>query len=138
MLVESTFFEILLHAGFKSMRSTTTKILILATLAAFTLVACEKPNEPKSPKQILPAAPAASAKVSGHAPPGVQPGSHEDWCGGHQVPESLCTRCNPSIIPAFKATGDWCEGHGLPESQCLICNPELKIQRPPQSGEASP
>lgn len=72
------------------------------------------------------------ASTSQHAASGVEPGSHEDWCGEHGVPESLCTRCNASLIPAFKATGDWCEEHGLPESQCLRCNPELQIERPPR------
>ena len=67
-----------------------------------------------------------------HAPADVVPGSHEDWCGEHDVPESQCTRCNPSLVPAFKATGDWCPEHGLPESQCLQCNPDLKIERPPK------
>ena len=82
--------------------------------------------------------PAASAKSepsggSIHAAAGVTPGSHEDWCAEHQVPESQCTKCNPSLIAAFKATGDWCEEHGLPESQCLACNPDLKIVRPPRA-----
>jgi len=45
-------------------------------------------------------------------------------CGGHGVPEALCTRCLPALIPGFKAEGDWCEEHGLPESQCALCNPE--------------
>ena len=67
-----------------------------------------------------------------HAEAGVVAGSHEDWCGEHQVPESQCTRCNPELIAAFRATGDWCEEHGLPESQCLICSPDLKIERPPK------
>ena len=71
---------------------------------------------------------------SGHAPAGVVPGSYDDWCGEHLVPESLCTRCNPSLIAAFKATGDWCAEHGLPESQCLACNPDLKIVRPARTG----
>ena len=69
-----------------------------------------------------------------HAPSGVKPGSHDDWCAEHAVPESLCTRCNTKLIPAFKATNDWCGEHGLPESQCTICNPDLKITRPPKSG----
>ena len=30
------------------------------------------------------------------------------WCAGHGVPESVCTRCNSSLIPQFKAAGDWC------------------------------
>ena len=74
-------------------------------------------------------APAAS---EGHAPQGAVAGSHEDWCGEHQVPESMCSRCNSSLIPGFKATGDWCEEHQMPESQCLACNPDLKIERPPK------
>jgi len=82
------------------------------------------------------AAPAATVDhAHEHAPATVEPGSHEDWCGEHQVPESMCTRCNPSLIAAFKATGDWCQEHGLPESQCLVCNPDLKIERPPKAGE---
>jgi hypothetical protein len=77
------------------------------------------------------------ATAGGHAPKGVVPGSHEDWCGEHAVPESLCTRCNPSLIPAFQATGDWCPEHGVPESQCLRCNPKLQIVRPPRKGEGT-
>ncbi len=69
----------------------------------------------------------------GHAAAGVVPGSHEDWCGEHAVPESKCTRCNPKLIPAFKATNDWCAEHSVPESQCLICHPDLKIERPPKT-----
>jgi hypothetical protein len=70
-----------------------------------------------------------------HAGKDVKPGSHEDWCGEHGVPESQCTRCNPSLIAAFKATGDWCAEHDLPESQCLKCNPNLKIERPPKEAK---
>jgi cobalt-zinc-cadmium efflux system membrane fusion protein len=46
-------------------------------------------------------------------------------CAAHGVPEALCTRCNPAIIPAFQTTGDWCAPHNVPESQCTICNPGL-------------
>ena len=67
-----------------------------------------------------------------HAEVGVKPGSHEDWCGEHEVPESQCTRCNPELIPAFKATSDWCEEHQLPLSQDKIHNPDLVITRPPK------
>jgi hypothetical protein len=81
------------------------------------------------------AAPSASpAGGPGHAQAGAVPGSYEDWCGEHHVPESLCTRCHPALIAAFKATGDWCAEHGLPESQCLACNPDLKIVRPARTG----
>lgn len=47
------------------------------------------------------------------------------WCGGHGVPESVCTRCDASLIPQFKAANDWCKGHDLPESQCVLCNPAV-------------
>ncbi|MFH1741626.1 MAG: efflux RND transporter periplasmic adaptor subunit [bacterium] len=50
----------------------------------------------------------------------------EDWCEEHEVPESGCTRCNPSLIDIFKEKGDWCAGHNVPESQCAICNPGCK------------
>jgi hypothetical protein len=88
---------------------------------------------------LVVAAPALAAPPAGdavHAPQGAAPGSYEDWCGEHQVPESLDTRCNPALIPAFKATKDWCAEHGLPESQCLKCNPTLKIVRPPKGAVA--
>lgn len=101
------------------------------SLILATLFACGGSPEPVAPTEAPPAA-APSSTV--HAADGVVPGSHADWCGEHAVPESQCTRCNPSLIPAFKATGDWCGEHGLPESQCLACNPDLVIERPPKDG----
>lgn len=95
--------------------------IVLLVVATLSLQACEKSGN---------AGPAAT--TGEHAAATVKPGSHEDWCGEHGVPESQCTRCDPSLIPAFKATNDWCEEHGLPESQCLKCNPSLKIVRPPK------
>lgn len=70
-----------------------------------------------------------------HGDKTAKPGSHEDWCSEHGVPESMCTRCDKSLIPAFKATGDWDEKHGLPKSQCKKCNPKLKIVRPPKGSK---
>jgi hypothetical protein len=58
------------------------------------------------------------------------PGSHEDWCAEHGVPESQCTICHPDLAAAFKATGDWCKEHSVPESHCRKCKPDLKIERP--------
>ncbi len=52
----------------------------------------------------------------------------QGWCGGHGVPESVCTRCNPSLIPRFKAANDWCRGHDLPETQCELCNPGVQAK----------
>lgn len=87
---------------------------------------------PGSAAVLAPGSAAASAPGSAaHAVGGAKPGSHEDWCSEHGVPESQCSRCSPDLIPAFKATNDWCAEHGLPESQCLKCNPNLKIVRPP-------
>lgn len=57
-----------------------------------------------------------------------------DWCDEHGVAESACTRCNPSLIAAFKARGDWCGGHGLPESQCVACNPGIAVPATGASG----
>ena len=92
---------------------------------ALLLGACSKAKEGGEAGEV------AKVESTGHAPKDAVPGSHEDWCVEHQVPESQCTLCDPSLAAAFKATGDWCEEHGLPESQCLKCNPELKIERPP-------
>ena len=100
------------------------RTLLLVTAVA----ACSKDSGSSSPPPTG-KAPAASA---GHAPAGVTPGSHEDWCAEHAVPESQCTRCNAELIPAFKATGDWCEAHQLPLSQDTIHNPDLVITRPPK------
>lgn len=105
-----------------------TRFLILGILA-IGAVSCSKEPAPKPEAKAT-----SAAQKGGHAPAGVKPGSHEDWCEEHQVPESQCTRCNPELIPAFKATHDWCEEHALPESQCLKCNPKIKIVRPPKSG----
>ena len=107
--------------------------VLAMSFLALVLVApgCQKESASKQVPEKS-ATSQAPPQQNQHAPEGARPGSHEDWCGGHQVPESLCTRCNASLIPAFKATGDWCKGHGLPESQCLICNPGLKIVRPPK------
>ena len=95
-----------------------TLLLSLAAIALFALGGCPK----EGAAEVKPGA--------AHAAAGVTPGSHEDWCGEHAVPESQCTRCHPELAVAFKATKDWCEEHGLPESHCLKCNPDVKIVRP--------
>ena len=98
--------------------------LSLCLLAA-AFAACSPKSEPTAAQKAGPTAEA-------HAAATAKPGTWEDWCDEHQVPESQCTGCNPSLIPAFKATKDWCEEHAVPESQCLKCNPTLKIERPPK------
>jgi hypothetical protein len=102
------------------------RTLIVLLILAAVLAGCGGKNEQSGrPAETATAGPA-------HAAAGAVPGSYEDWCGEHQVPESVCSRCDPSLIPAFQATNDWCAEHGLPESQCLVCHPDLKIVRPPQ------
>lgn len=96
-------------------------LALCVALSSLFVAACDKP------------AAKAEQTASAHGAPGAKPGSHEDWCGEHGVPESQCTRCNPSLVAAFKATNDWCEEHGLPESQCTKCDPNLKIVRPPKA-----
>ena len=91
-------------------------LFLVVTASSLGFVACQKQS--------------ATKETTMHAAVTAAPGSYEDWCGEHAVPESMCTRCNPSLVPAFKATGDWCNEHGLPESQCKLCNPNLKIERP--------
>lgn len=112
-----------------------------------TLVACSGSSEPAATPAPAPAPAAAPAPApepehhdddhageAQHGAADAAPGSHADWCGEHAVAESQCTRCNSSLIPAFKATGDWCDEHGLPDSQCLTCDPDLVIERPPAGG----
>jgi membrane fusion protein, heavy metal efflux system len=103
-------------------------ILIIIGLA---LVACDKQND--SPQQTAPPPPPATAPAvqPTHAAQGVRPGSRADWCGAHQVPESKCTQCNPSLVAQYRAAGDFCEEHGFPESVCPVCNP----QAPPAGAE---
>lgn len=55
----------------------------------------------------------------------VAPVLDKGWCGGHGVPESVCTRCDSSLIAKFKEGGDWCSAHDLPETQCTKCHPEV-------------
>ena len=90
-------------------------------------------NEPASQAAGTKSEQAAEPKEgAAHAASDVVPGSYEDWCEEHQVAESQCTRCDPSLIPAFQAAGDWDADHGLPLSQCRIHDPKLVIVRPPK------
>ncbi len=108
------------------------------TLLLLALTACsgEAPEAAAPPAPETTETPATAEdnheELNAHGAVAAEPGSHEDWCGEHQVPESQCTRCDASLIPAFQATDDWCAEHSLPETQCLECNPDLTIERPPE------
>jgi hypothetical protein len=72
---------------------------------------------------VLAALPSHQARATDPAPASdVQ--VKADRCE-HGVKKSLCTRCNPKLVPVFKAKGDWCNEHGVAESQCVKCNPKL-------------
>lgn len=58
----------------------------------------------------------------------------DDWCAEHNVPESACVECDPSLLPRAKARG-WCKLHGVAE--CVLCNPELaQLTEPPVVAQA--
>lgn len=105
----------------------------LGLASALLGASCSSPSSEQAPPAKANGSATKPSGDAGHAAADVKPGSHEDWCEEHAVPESQCTLCNPSLVAAFKATGDWCDEHGLPESQCKKCNPELKIERPPKA-----
>jgi hypothetical protein len=107
-------------------------LLFLSLAFALSLGACSKTKDGGGEASSKDPGKTDLAKNEGprHAPKDVVPGSYEDWCGEHQVPESQCTQCDPSLAAAFKATGDWCEEHGLPKSHDRKHNPELKLERP--------
>jgi len=105
-------------------------LVVLSIMAAGCSRETTQTGKPE--KNTEAASTAASGPGNGHAAASVVAGSHEDWCEEHGVPETACTRCDPSLVPAFKAVGDWDEEHGLPKSQCLKCDPNLKIVRPPK------
>ena len=111
----------------------TLSLLALTGALVVTLGCAQKGTPSRSATSTsTEAAPAPPASGERHADVGVVPGSHEDWCGEHGVPETQCTRCDPSLIAAFQATDDWCAEHGLPMSQCTIHDPDLEIVRPPK------
>jgi cobalt-zinc-cadmium efflux system membrane fusion protein len=72
-----------------------------------------------------PKRPQTAASALGPESSPVEIDLSKGWCGGHGVPESVCTRCNASLIPTFKEAGDWCAEHNLPESQCIACHPDV-------------
>jgi len=65
--------------------------------------------------------------------PSLAGGNANDWCKEHGVPESKCTVCHPEILTG-EAAADWCGEHGVPESQCTTCHPEIAVKgRAPSS-----
>lgn len=50
-----------------------------------------------------------------------------DWCAEHDVPESICVECNPTLFPKLPDYG-FCEVHGV--HNCTIDHPELAQLQP--------
>ena len=108
--------------------------LAAAMLMALLAAGCggrDQGPAPSTQGNAAVATPSVAAGDGSHAE-GIVPGSYADWCEEHAVPETACTRCDASLVAAFKATGDWCEEHGTPKSQCVACDPALKITRAPK------
>lgn len=128
----------------------------LALLASLVLGGCE--GQGSTGGAPGPGAPEAAATAGGahgghdHAPAGHAGGGAAaderggrdgatppappalDWCAGHALPESKCTKCNPELAAGFKEAGDWCDEHGFPESACPVCNPQAPPNGPSASG----
>jgi cobalt-zinc-cadmium efflux system membrane fusion protein len=51
-----------------------------------------------------------------------------DWCEAHNVPESICVECNPSLLQPESDFG-WCAVHGV--MQCPFEHPELAQTKAP-------
>lgn len=94
-------------------------VAIAALLSLTALAGCGGSSDKPAPSTSKPAAPKA---------PLIQKAAVADWCKEHGVPESICTRCNASLIADFKAKNDWCAEHSLPESQCIACHPDLEAK----------
>ena len=109
-----------------------TILVVISALGLLLVVGCGGKEPQSRSAEIEASGHAAPPTGEGHADAQVTPGSYADWCGEHEVPETQCTRCDASLIPAFQAAGDWDGEHGLPMSQCTIHDPNLRIVRPPK------
>lgn len=96
-----------------------TLVLTIVLLVVAVLASCKESTTPPGTPNAKP----EPAKV-----PLVQKAEVADWCPEHGVPESICTRCNTSLIAQYQAKHDWCKEHTLPESQCVKCHPELEAK----------
>ena len=95
--------------------------LLLLFAALLAVSGCKKASE--KPLQEPMTEKAGEKAAAAQVPKRPAVASADDWCAGHSLPESMCTKCNPELTERFKAAGDWCAEHGLPESACPQCNP---------------
>ena len=101
----------------------------LVVALALGLAACKDPDPASAPATNADPAPEKATPTdrqvtfrTARTDPARQ-GQPGDWCGGHALPESMCSKCNPELTEKFQRAGDWCEAHGYPESACPECNP---------------
>lgn len=98
------------------------RITVIALGIALLATACKDRETPPAPAGTT------------AAPRGPAVADPADWCGGHGLPESMCTKCNPGLVEQYQRSGDWCAEHGFPESVCPVCNP----MQPPGAGAPAP
>ncbi len=98
------------------------RIAVIALGIALLATACKDRETAMAP---------AGTTAAPRAPAVADPA---DWCEGHGLPESMCTKCNPGLVEHYQRSGDWCAEHGFPESVCPICNP----MRPSGGGAPAP
>jgi hypothetical protein len=100
------------------------RLLVALFVVVISSAACSKnDDEPAGSGKQAPAAAPEKPRA-----PLITKNVALDWCKEHGVPESICTRCNASLIEGYKKKGDWCKEHDLPESQCFACHPELEAK----------
>ena len=104
------------------------RVAFTATALALAILGgCKEKEVQEKRRGNDPPAKSVAASAFGPASSPVEPTLDQGWCGGHGVPESVCTRCGASP-EKFKEAGDWCEEHDLPESQCVVCHPEVAAE----------
>ncbi len=103
-------------------------LLCVFLIGAGVLGGCKEKSDSMEGESRAPIKAITTASVLGPESSPVEIDMSLGWCGGHGVPESVCTRCDSSLIPKFKAANDWCAGHGLPETQCVLCNPQVQAK----------
>ncbi len=104
------------------------RVSLTVTLALAIMGGCNETDEQQAQRGNGPLTKSITAFVIGPDSSAVPVDLSKGWCNGHGCPESVCTRCNSSLIAKFKAGQDWCAEHGLPESQCTNCNPTVREQ----------
>ena len=104
------------------------RLICVFSICAGALGGCNEESGTTDGESRATAKALTTASVLGPESSPVKIDMSKGWCGGHDVPESVCTRCDASLIPKFKAANDWCAGHGLPETQCILCNPEVQAK----------